>query len=106
MDGKQRQKDFSNIDVAWDELDCVAYTNTVEAVRDVSQPAVLPQQTAAAEISQTTSPDLYEPQYPYVIQDHVTWDWINDMPTSSPFEMTLDEVTGMADSLTENDWSE
>ncbi|CAG8661542.1 9858_t:CDS:2 [Gigaspora margarita] len=31
MDGKQRQKDFSNIDVAWVELDCVAYTNTVEA---------------------------------------------------------------------------
>ncbi|GES72985.1 hypothetical protein GLOIN_2v1790944 [Rhizophagus clarus] len=31
MDGKQKQKDFSNIDVAWDELDCVAYTNTVEA---------------------------------------------------------------------------
>uniref|UniRef100_U9SSV5 Uncharacterized protein n=1 Tax=Rhizophagus irregularis (strain DAOM 181602 / DAOM 197198 / MUCL 43194) TaxID=747089 RepID=U9SSV5_RHIID len=31
MDGKQRQKDFSNIDVAWGELDCVAYTNTVEA---------------------------------------------------------------------------
>src|SRR5436190_12919481 len=31
MDGKQRQKDFSNIDVAWGELDCIAYTNTVEA---------------------------------------------------------------------------
>src|SRR5256714_7457144 len=31
MNGKQRQKDFSNIDVAWGELDCVAYTNTVEA---------------------------------------------------------------------------
>ncbi|GBB99545.1 hypothetical protein RclHR1_35580001 [Rhizophagus clarus] len=30
MDGKQRQKDFSNINVAWSELDCVAYTNTVE----------------------------------------------------------------------------
>src|SRR6266480_4297777 len=31
MDGKQRQRDFSNINVAWSELDCVAYTNTVEA---------------------------------------------------------------------------
>ncbi|PKC51929.1 hypothetical protein RhiirA1_482650 [Rhizophagus irregularis] len=31
MDGKQRQKDFSDINVAWRELDCVAYTNTVEA---------------------------------------------------------------------------
>src|SRR5256714_10576460 len=31
MDGKQRQKDFSDINVAWSELDCVAYTNTVEA---------------------------------------------------------------------------
>src|SRR5437764_8347247 len=31
MNGKQRQKDFSNIDVTWGELDCVAYTNTVEA---------------------------------------------------------------------------
>ncbi|CAG8601647.1 23256_t:CDS:1 [Gigaspora rosea] len=31
IDGKQRQKDFSNINIAWGELDCVAYTNTVEA---------------------------------------------------------------------------
>src|SRR3954447_22387822 len=31
MDGKQRQIDFSNINVAWSELDCIAYTNTVEA---------------------------------------------------------------------------
>ncbi|GBB86379.1 hypothetical protein RclHR1_12800011 [Rhizophagus clarus] len=31
MDGKQRQKNFSNINVAWSELDCVAYINTVEA---------------------------------------------------------------------------
>ncbi|CAI2194603.1 15133_t:CDS:2, partial [Funneliformis geosporum] len=31
MDGKQRQKDFSDINVAWSELDCIAYTNTVEA---------------------------------------------------------------------------
>ncbi|POG72523.1 hypothetical protein GLOIN_2v1829236 [Rhizophagus irregularis DAOM 181602=DAOM 197198] len=31
MDGKQRQKDFSNIDVTWGELDYIAYTNTVEA---------------------------------------------------------------------------
>src|SRR5436190_4437090 len=31
MDGKQRQKDFFNINVAWSELDCIAYTNTVEA---------------------------------------------------------------------------
>ncbi|CAG8461670.1 25914_t:CDS:2 [Gigaspora margarita] len=31
MDGKQRQKDFSDINVAWGKLDCVAYTNTVEA---------------------------------------------------------------------------
>ncbi|PKY59345.1 hypothetical protein RhiirA4_482003, partial [Rhizophagus irregularis] len=30
MDGKQRQKDFSDINVAWSELDCIAYTNTVE----------------------------------------------------------------------------
>ncbi|CAG8819352.1 45312_t:CDS:2, partial [Gigaspora margarita] len=31
MDGKQRQKDFSNINIAWGKLDCVAYTNTVKA---------------------------------------------------------------------------
>ena len=31
MDGKQRQRDFSDINVAWGELDCVVYTNTVEA---------------------------------------------------------------------------
>ncbi|CAJ0838154.1 5854_t:CDS:1 [Entrophospora sp. SA101] len=31
MDGKQRQKDFSDINTAWGELDCIAYTNTVEA---------------------------------------------------------------------------
>jgi hypothetical protein len=31
MDGKQRQKDFSDINVAWSKLDCIAYTNTVEA---------------------------------------------------------------------------
>ena len=30
MDGKQRQRDFSDINVAWGELDCVVYTNTVE----------------------------------------------------------------------------
>ena len=31
MNGKQRQKDFSDINVAWSKLDCIAYTNTVEA---------------------------------------------------------------------------
>src|SRR3989440_7261981 len=31
MDGKQRQKDFSDINVTWSKLDCIAYTNTVEA---------------------------------------------------------------------------
>ncbi|CAG8459218.1 6177_t:CDS:2, partial [Gigaspora rosea] len=31
MDGKQRKKDFLDINTAWGELDCVAYTNTVEA---------------------------------------------------------------------------
>ncbi|CAI2194502.1 20321_t:CDS:2, partial [Funneliformis geosporum] len=31
MDGKQRKKDFSDINMAWGELDCVAYTSTVEA---------------------------------------------------------------------------
>ena len=31
MDGKQRQKDFSDINVTWNKLDCIAYTNTVEA---------------------------------------------------------------------------
>ncbi|CAG8577082.1 13066_t:CDS:2, partial [Racocetra persica] len=31
MDGKQRQKDFSDINITWSELDCIAYTNTVEA---------------------------------------------------------------------------
>src|SRR3954447_10326106 len=31
MDEKQRQIDFSNINVAWSELDCIAYTNIVEA---------------------------------------------------------------------------
>ncbi|CAG8749569.1 25777_t:CDS:1, partial [Gigaspora rosea] len=31
MDGKQRQEDFSDINTVWGELDCIAYTNTVEA---------------------------------------------------------------------------
>src|SRR5437764_3665472 len=31
MDGKQRKKDFLDINTAWGELDCVAYTSTVEA---------------------------------------------------------------------------
>src|SRR6266511_3059582 len=31
MDGKQHQRDFSDINVTWDELDCVAYINTVKA---------------------------------------------------------------------------
>jgi len=31
MDGKQRKKDFLDINTAWGELDCLAYTNTVEA---------------------------------------------------------------------------
>ena len=75
-------------------------------MRDVSQPAVNPQQSAAAETSTTTSPDIVTLQDPHVTQDHVTWDWINNMHASSPFEMTLEEVTGMADSLMENDWSE
>ncbi|CAI2166889.1 5732_t:CDS:2 [Funneliformis geosporum] len=30
IDGKQRQKDFSNINNIWGKLDCVAYTNIVE----------------------------------------------------------------------------
>src|SRR5437763_14009551 len=30
MNGKQRQKDFSDINVTWSKLDCIAYTNTVE----------------------------------------------------------------------------
>ncbi|CAG8708803.1 8181_t:CDS:1, partial [Cetraspora pellucida] len=31
MDRKQSQKNFSNINVTWNKLDCVAYTNTVKA---------------------------------------------------------------------------
>ncbi|CAI2164203.1 14035_t:CDS:2 [Funneliformis geosporum] len=31
IDRKQRKKDFSDINTAWGELDCVAYTSTVEA---------------------------------------------------------------------------
>src|SRR6266498_4892537 len=31
MDGKQRQRDFSDINVTWGELDCIAYINTVKA---------------------------------------------------------------------------
>ncbi|CAG8473724.1 3083_t:CDS:10, partial [Cetraspora pellucida] len=31
IDRKQHQKDFSDINTAWGELDCIAYTNTVEA---------------------------------------------------------------------------
>src|SRR2546421_10169587 len=31
MDGKQRKKDFSDINTAWGELDCIAYTSIVEA---------------------------------------------------------------------------
>ncbi|CAG8591308.1 12721_t:CDS:2 [Cetraspora pellucida] len=31
MDRKQRQKDFSDINIAWSKLNCIAYTNTVEA---------------------------------------------------------------------------
>ncbi|RIB00781.1 hypothetical protein C2G38_2129143, partial [Gigaspora rosea] len=34
MDGKQRQEDFSDINTVWGELDCIAYTNTVEAGRE------------------------------------------------------------------------
>ena len=75
-------------------------------MRDVSQPAVNPQKSAAAETLTTISPDIMMSQDLHVTQGHVTWDWINDTYASSPFEMTLEEVTGMADSLTENDWSE
>ncbi|CAI2193576.1 5160_t:CDS:2, partial [Funneliformis geosporum] len=31
IDGKQRKKDFSDINTAWGELDCVAYISTIEA---------------------------------------------------------------------------
>ncbi|CAI2182127.1 1116_t:CDS:2 [Funneliformis geosporum] len=31
MDEKQRQKDFSDINIAWSELDCITYTNTIKA---------------------------------------------------------------------------
>src|SRR3990170_1822736 len=71
-------------------------------VRDVSQPAVNPQQSTV--ISQdTTSPDD-GPIDRQTTQGHVTWDWVNDSPVRSPFEVTLSEIEGLADSLTESDW--
>jgi len=75
-------------------------------VRDISYPAVDPQQSAARSRGQDVSPDPLTAQNPQVTQNHVTWDWINDRPMTNHFEMTLAEVTGMADSLTEDDWSE
>ena len=83
-----------------------ARTCVGEDLRDVSQPAVDPQQYAAAETPIVTSPDDATPQGSHITQNHVTWDWTNDTHAGTPFEMTLGEVMGMADSLTENDWSE
>ena len=82
-------------------------------LRDISYPAVDPQQSAA--VTQSPSPDETRsadtsrmPQQPQqdqqAAQGHMTWDWINDVPASSPFEMTIKEIEGLADSLTENDW--
>ena len=34
----------------------------------------------------------------------MTWNWVNDSPARSPFEMTIEEIEGLADSLTEDDW--
>ncbi|CAI2190086.1 8329_t:CDS:2 [Funneliformis geosporum] len=43
IDGKQRQKDFSNINNIWGKLDCVAYTNIVEVAKlESAQPNNLP----------------------------------------------------------------
>jgi len=73
-------------------------------LRDVSQPAVDPQQGAAiSQESRTPDSNIHGVQ---VTQDHVTWDWSNDSPARSPFEMTIEEIEGLADSLTENDWTE
>jgi len=69
-----------------------------EDLRDISCPIIDPQQTAA------TSGDAQ--------QNHMTetstiaWDWDKDAPASTGFEMTLEEASGLAESLTENDWSE
>ena len=84
-------------------------------MRDISYPAVDPQQSAA--VTQSPLPDeirsadtSLRPQQPQqdqqTTQGHVTWDWINDVPERGPFEMTIEEIEGLADSLTENDWTE
>ena len=73
-----------------------------EDLRDVSQPAIDPQQYTATS-QDTTSPDD-RPIDQQTTQSHVTWDWVNDSPTRSPFEVTIEEIEGLADSLTENDW--
>ena len=70
-------------------------------LRDISYPAVDPQQSAKRSQGQDSSPD---PSMINVTQNHVTWNWNEDMPEIGPFEMTIEEVTRMADSLTENDW--
>ena len=51
-----------------------ARTYVGEDLRDVSQPAVSPQQSTAAETLTTISPDIMMPQDLHVIQSHVTWD--------------------------------
>ena len=84
-------------------------------LRDISYPAVDPQQSAT--VTQSPSPDeirsadtSLRPQQPQqdqqTTQGHVTWDWINDIPERNPFEMTIEEIEGLADPLTENDWTE
>jgi hypothetical protein len=71
-------------------------------VRDVSQPAVNPQQSTV--MSQDSTPPDSNIHGGQTTKGHVTWDWINDSPARSPFEMTIEEIEGIADSLTENDW--
>ena len=89
-----------------------ARTYVGEDLRDISYPAVDLQQLAA--VTQSPSPDATRstdaslmPQQPQqdqqTTQGHVTWDWINDVPERSPFEMTIEEIKGLADFLTKND---
>ncbi|RIB06649.1 hypothetical protein C2G38_2115618 [Gigaspora rosea] len=76
MDRKQRQKDFSDINTAWGELDYIAYTNTVKVGRE----------NIRAELASARPNDL-----PTAIKGHLEWDnnivsyKLNDSPVVVAF---------------------
>lgn len=71
-----------------------ARTNVGEDLRDISYPAVDPQQVAVMS---------HDPQ-PSTTQSERSL-WTDDAPEDDPFRLTVEEVTRLADSLTENDWT-